>query len=636
MRYTPWIVSEHIPDMSTLENFVKSPCFAGKQGEDLAVALWGWMVDRELGIFHYCPPQEALWQKDGNDPLQIMNVYGYTICHVHAHVLAQIANAAGLKGRVGNIKGHEGTEMYYDGQWHYFDGDIQMFHRLRPPNEQVIASREQLYEDPSLVDDQPNPSNPYFFPDRHPSKMRSSYEVKPTYPELLNEQIHSMDFRLRPGEEISRIFHNRGRWHVFDPHPLAFTRYRRETGPEGPTERFWPRRQWGNGFFNYHPKLDPAFRDVELGAEEVNGLKLKADEGLVCEGETGHVLFAFESPYIYCGVPDPWKRLPSLQGALLDLTLELPTGARARVEGSAYQPGTPKLADTWETVWTSEDKTGTIEEQADFTSLADGRFNLRLRIVLEGKGAALKDFETRMWFMVSPHSLPALKAKGENRMSLHSGDRYGLNTRTVLLERRLDYQAPDDAVASKNLRYDPDDFALTLPKDDTSPWELTYKIEAPDGGKMAWVTAYFYIESYKPDEEQDGVPAKVEISSSPDGPWTVLNEYPVPVEDHGYHFGNFGEHRFEEMPTAAYVRFSARKGMRGLRIAGHYVPSKHADPGNVPLEVEHVWYEDDPKVGRRKKTHVERVEGLEHEYVVNCENTPHSEEINLRVPSLPR
>ena len=64
MWYTPWVVSEHVPDFSTLANLVHSPQFAGKKDEELAIALWGLMVDRELGIFHYCPAWELLWGRD--------------------------------------------------------------------------------------------------------------------------------------------------------------------------------------------------------------------------------------------------------------------------------------------------------------------------------------------------------------------------------------------------------------------------------------------------------------------------------------------------------------------------------------------------------------------------------------------
>ncbi len=627
MRYTPWVVSEHVPDCSTLENLVRSPDFAGKSGEELAVALWGLMVDRELGIFHYCPAQELLWGKDLYDPLKVLNVYGFTICHVHANVLAMLCEAAGFEVRIANVTGHEGTEVLYDGRWHYLDCDIQMFYRLRPPEEHIIASRDDLHRDPSLATDQPNPSNPYHLPDRLPEQVRRLYESEPSYLPVMEEKIHSMDFRLRPGEKMTRYFHHLGRWVVFENYPAMFRRYRAETGPEGPTERFWPRRQWGNGHFHYAPKLSPEYRDVELGADEVVGLALEEGRGLVCENDSGYAVFAFESPYIYCGVPDPMRRVPSVEGAVLSAVCDLPEGASARVEGASEASG------GWRVLWTSEGRTGEVECKLDFTPLAEARYRLQLRFVLEGKCARIRSFETRLWFMVSPHSLPVLRRAGANRMCLHSGDRYGLNTRTLMVEDRTDDKNWFSRLfAAENLRHDAASWVRLFPVDPSRPWRATYELAAPRGGRMAWVAAYAVIEGRKPEEDRDGAPARIEIADSPDGPWRLLAERQIIAHPQGWHFGIFGEGRFSGESDKGYVRFSAKKGAHGFRIAGHYVPAGDAPP--TVLEVEHAWYEDDPRVGRRERTHVERMEGAEHEYAVRCAETPHDERIALFVPSL--
>jgi len=628
MRYTPWIVSEHVPDYSTLENLVRSPRFAGKSGQDLAIALWALMVDRDLGIFHYCPPQELLWGKDTYDPLKILNVYGFTICHVHANVLAMLFRAAGLPARIANITGHEGTEVFYDGKWHYFDCDLQAFHRLRPPQQDIIASREDLYRDPSLVDDQPNPSNPYFLPDRLPEKVRPLYESKPEYPDLFEERIHSMDFRLRPGEEMTRYFHHRGRWVVFENYPPMFKRFRAETGPEGPTERFWPRRQWGNGFFYYAPKLSNEYRDVELGADQIHGLALEADGLRRRDAGAGHAVFAFESPYIYCGIPDPLRRLPSEDGAVLCATFDLPAGTAASIEAAL------ESSQDWQTLWTSNGQVGKVQTTVDFTSLAEAHYRLRLRFTLSGSGATLREFETRLWFMASPHSLPALRNAGENRMRLHCGDQFGLNTRPILIEHRTDsHAATAEAFATANLRHEPDSWAKLLPADPSKPWQVIYELAGPNGGKMAWLRAYAVIEGRKPDEEYDGSPAKIEIADSPEGPWQTIAEREIVEHPAGWHFGLFGEGRFSGRKQAGYVRFSAKKGALGFRIAGHYVPVGEPSEPSL-LEIEHAWYEEDPKVGRRERVHIERTDRLEHEYVVHCAHTPHDERIVLRVPSI--
>ncbi|KPK85620.1 MAG: hypothetical protein AMJ81_03250 [Phycisphaerae bacterium SM23_33] len=632
MRYTPWIVSEHVPDFSTLENLVNSPRFAGKSGQELAAALWQLMVDHDLGIFHYCPPWELLWERDVYDPLKIFNVYGFTICHVHANVLAMVARAAGFRARIAKITGHEGTEVFYDGRWHYFDADIQMFHRLRPPDEQVIASREDLYHDPTLVSDQPNPSFPYHMPDRLPKKFAKLYESKPEYPDVLEERIHPMDFRLRPGEEMTRFFRHHGRWVVFPHYPAMFKRYRAETGPEGPTERFWPWRKWGNGFFFYAPKLSPEYRDVEMGADEMRGLSLQ-DGGLVCAGDAGHVVFAFESPYVYCGIPDPLRRVPSSDGAVLKAVFDLPPGAAAKVQGA------PELSRRWRTLWSSKGQSGQVECDLDFTELADAHYRLRLRLVLHGRGGALRSFQTRLWFMVSPHSLPALKNAGDNRMRLHCGDRYGLHTRPIMIEYRTDDPRSISAAhAAENLRHDPSDWVRLFPADAAKPWQVTYRLSAPRGGKMAWLRAYSIIQGRKPGEDYDGTPAKIEIAESPDGPWQTIAERQIVEDPHGWHFGVFGEGRLSGRSRNAYIRFSAKKGAHGFRVMGHYLPACGKQAGvpagePAPLEVEHAWYEVHPDVGRRLHRHSQTITGDQHEYVVHCEHEPHDVSITLRVPS---
>jgi len=629
MWYTPWIVSEHVPDLSTLKNLIDSPRFAGKIGQDLAVALWELIVDRDLGIFHYFPARENFWQQDVYDPLKILNVYGFTICHCHAHMLAMIYREAGMDARIADIRGHEGTEVHCDGGWHYLDCDLQGFHRLRPPSEHVIASREQLYQDPTLVSDQPNPSNPYFLPDRLPEQIQNLYTVKPSWTELKEEHIHSMDFVLRPGATMTRYFHHRGRWVVFDNYAFAFKRFAKETSHEGPTERFWPRRTYGNGLLHYAPKLLPTYRDVELGADSLDGLAL-TDAGLTAKDDGGTAVFAFESPYIFCGVPDQAGRVPSYNGALVRATFDLPAGASARIDAA------PERSEAWRELWHSGAATGQLDAEVDFTALAEAQYRLRLRFVLHGAGATLKHFETSLWFMVSPHSLPALRSAGANRMHLHCGDQFGLNTRPFLLEYKMEggNDVPG-AHATENLRYAPQTYSRLLPVDPARDWEAIYRVTAPNGGKMAWLRAFTVIEGRKPDEPYDGHEATISVAESADGPWEKIAAKPIVEHEMGWHFGLFGQARLSGKSEHAYVKFAARKGAIGFRIAGHYLPSS-PPVADSRLEVEHVWYEVDPKVGRRERRHVEPITRTDHEYSVQCAHEPHDEAIILRVPSLAR
>ncbi len=525
-----------------------------------------------------------------------------------------------------NIRGHEGTEVWYDGKWHYFDCDVQMYHRLRSPNQHIIASRQQLYEDPTLVSDQPNPSNPYALPDHLPENMQPLYESEPTYTPLKEERIHSVDFVLRPGEEMTRLFRHRGRWIVYERYVPSFRRWRRETGWEGPTERFWPRRTWGNGILRYRPKLATGWRDVAVGAESLEGLA-QTQAGLRASGDVGAATFAMASPYVFCGVPDPYRRTPSQHGSLIKLSLDLPQSGRARVEAAAG------WSDQWQQIWQS-DQAGGVTGEIDFTRLSEAQYRIRLRFVLEGAGATLKDLDIGMYFMCSPHSLPALRKVGANKMSFHCGDEYGLNSRGMLLEYKMvGGRSVPGAYATRNLKYAPTSYSKLLPADPASPWEVIYHVASPGGGKMAWLAAFTVIEGRKPDEPYDGHEATIEVAESPDGPWQTIGSSPILAHEHGWHFGLFGQHRLSGKTSAAYVRFSSKKGALGFRINGHYVPVNGGPPLG-PLEIEHQWYELDPSVGRRLRSHVETVTSSEHEYVVNCAAEPHDDAVILRVPSV--
>ena len=53
--YSPWIVSEHVADTSSLEAFRQFPEWKDKSGQDLALAVWKYFVGTETGVFHYRP-----------------------------------------------------------------------------------------------------------------------------------------------------------------------------------------------------------------------------------------------------------------------------------------------------------------------------------------------------------------------------------------------------------------------------------------------------------------------------------------------------------------------------------------------------------------------------------------------------
>jgi hypothetical protein len=276
-----------------------------------------------------------------------------------------------------------------------------------------------------------------------------------------------------------------------------------------------------------------------------------------------------------------------------------------------------------------------MEPEIDWTPLADARYRAHLRLSLTGRGAALTRLRSRLWFMCSPHSLPALRKAGDNRMRLHAGDEYGLNTRAVRVEDHTDAPAFRDHVhATANLISDPAAYSRLLPRDPSRPWEVVYRIRGPQGERVAWISACTVIEGRKPGEADRGVPAAIEVSRSERGPWIEIASLPIQEHERGWHFYLAGKRAVEGAGPDVYVRFRALKGANYFRIVGHYEVGEVHAPG--PLEIEHRWYETDPRVGRRLRKHMERTETTAHEYVVHCQQAPHNDSLVLRAPSARR
>ena len=370
-------------------------------------------------------------------------------------------------------------------------------------------------------------------------------------------------------------------------------------------------------------------RDVELGADAVREPSPDVRRAWSATAGAGEAVFAFESPYIYCGIPDPMRRVPSVNGATLSAPRSPCLPARAPASKVAAEH-----SDDWQPLWSSQGQSGEVKCKVDFTSLAEARYRLRLRFVLEGPGATLKQFETMLWFMVSPHSLPALRTAGENRMQ-------------PAQRRRVRPEHPDadasSTTSTQRSRSPPPTrrtTSATSPRPSPGCCQPTRRSRGrsstnwlpPAEGKMAWASVYTIIEGRKPGEAYDGHTARIEIADSPEGPWQLLAEKPIVEHPQGWHFGPVRRGAFLRQKNKGYVRLSARKGALGVRIAGHYVP---ADARLVRLSAgDRARLVRGRPPRRPPAPHAHRADrGLSHEYVVRCQYEPHDERITLRVPS---
>ncbi|KKM16339.1 hypothetical protein LCGC14_1686810, partial [marine sediment metagenome] len=217
MIISPRVTSPNYTDFSSLSALLAGPRFAGKTGEDLAVALWELLVDEQEGIYHFWPPTERLTGRKVRDPLKLLNCFGWCLCGDNANLLATLHKAAGLEdARCVGLKGHVVEEAYYDGAWHLLDADLRAFHRRHPPEQDTIASGEDCMADATLILSQQHPSDPFYRPDVSLENMAGLYDCAASTWQCVDEHVHTMDFVLRPGERLVRGTQPEGKWTWFD------------------------------------------------------------------------------------------------------------------------------------------------------------------------------------------------------------------------------------------------------------------------------------------------------------------------------------------------------------------------------------------------------------------------------------
>ena len=133
MVISPCVTSPHCTDYSSLDAILSAARFAGKTGEELAVAIWEFVIDEVEGVYHFWPALARLNGWFVWDAMKLLNSFGWAICGQNANLIATLWRAAGLDSRLVGIEGHNVAEVFYDGGWHLLDGDLKAFHRKHPP-----------------------------------------------------------------------------------------------------------------------------------------------------------------------------------------------------------------------------------------------------------------------------------------------------------------------------------------------------------------------------------------------------------------------------------------------------------------------------------------------------------------------
>ncbi|MDH7571742.1 MAG: hypothetical protein QHJ73_19350, partial [Armatimonadota bacterium] len=103
----PWLVVNGKRNWRTVADIVAEATRGCGSEREKAIAIWRFQQNHR---FH-----ATTWDAEVQDPVKMLNVYGYTLCGDDALVLAALMQAAGLKTRPGRPIGHSTTEVLFDG-----------------------------------------------------------------------------------------------------------------------------------------------------------------------------------------------------------------------------------------------------------------------------------------------------------------------------------------------------------------------------------------------------------------------------------------------------------------------------------------------------------------------------------------
>lgn len=603
--FSPRVVGDLRPDFHSLESVLTHPRFAGKRGEPLALAIYDYFTSTVDGTWHWWTPNENAGDPytwgDVEDPVKLLNCYGWMLCATNAALLQSIYRAAGMPSRIRSLPGHAVCEVYYEDRWHILD--VDMWTWFRTP-EGHLASVEELSAAPrALILDNQRKSQPCNLPDRSLEDYAEMYaqtaqKEKVIYP-LWAARTHTMDFMLRPGESLLRAQASAGRFHI--PATWAANRKKFATEWTGqPRERYQPFRTVGNGRWIYAPDLTSHTRDVELGAWSREGLSQDAT-GLAGPGS---IVFRIQSPYPFCGVPDPDKDgFPARDGVRLE-TVGI---GLLRVE-----------AQDAEGRWV-EVETGT----ADLTNLLAARYETMLRLTLE-VGAHLTELHFDGWLQMAPMSLPRMVA-GDNRMRVERADQFGLCTTPwrVPVDFRTESALRATLVELERGTLQPgarERLKVAPPAE--GPAVAVYRFDAPVGRPFAWA----YAVSTIPEGPTDAAQKQAVLEWSLDGQtWHPLATIAIPNTPLQWDGSIDGQVRPPAPAQRLWLRVSSDTGMTALQFTGHI--AEPAIPGK--LDIVHRW----------REAGVERefiAPGGADEYTLTCGADPCDHSIEMRMPSVPR
>jgi hypothetical protein len=627
--FSPWVLSEHTPDFRDPARFRQFAAWKDLADQDLAIAVWKYLTDPVTGTYHFTDmyelTKEPYWEvKLVQDPMRILNVYGFAVCNMHTSLTCGLFKGMGFEQvrLAGWEQYHATPEIFWGGGWHYVDIDERAYILDDKGN---LASCDGIFKHPEWWEPSSKKVSP-FYPQNGGLKgvQEMAKHGPPYYAYNWYDGGYTPDFVLRPGERVERFFQPQGYWRFVDSYKGGASRKIVGRDPRGPKSGGYSENSYGNARFDYEPRIGSAWQDYTQGVWGDQNVKL-AEDGLVLAGDgAGASTFYFQFPYII--VPqngdlgtsdDDWDAC----------VLRYKTGVKTAVKVSADNGVT----------WTQAAGKGDVDEtipgagrsrqegvQAiDLTKYVAGKYAFWLRFEFEGRagGLALGSLKVTTWTQLAPLSLPRLKA-GVNHMEFQRGDKYGLNTWTVPITPEC-----SDIAELKPYLYGKYDYDAERRRD-RFHGPVTFKLAAPEGSRIEWLHISAGLWSrYDTRPVKSGDRFLVAVDEPKDFKDVWQAEVPDWIEH--WYFRGQKEVKLDRPSKVVYVRIEPTYGL--LNVAFHLHVSRTGQGAGAaaqPVVVTHKY-----RVDASEKT-VARELAKPGAYTVTCECEPQNVSVTVAAPSV--
>ena len=587
-------------DVTDIKSLVATATRGCTTDKEKAIALWAYIARRPY--YHWGTPREhpEYTSELGLvlDPVANFNVHGQVICFQVVDLLGTMAAVAGIPARTWALQGHCVNELYYDNAWHLFDAQYDCASYHVGADGQTILDHAGVCSNPTqYILNQQNPSDPFYQFDYLGGKFwpwgEKQFVAQNFYGNCSSDEVyatrvswgHTIQFHLRRGERLTRMFGNTGRWYIPASVYNSWTEPWKNKGPHDPRI---PKNRYANGVLVYQPDWQAHENNFLDGLYE--GVNYVLADGKVRPAGPGecYVIFRVISPYLIVGKPG---RL-SLDGDSYGGALFQADFFRANAGAGNSVAISTDNGLTWLNVWTNG-QVGAQTVKLDLTNQVEGRYHYLIKVTLAGNApqdASLANLRLENHLFYSPVPLPAIKP-GLNRFKFTCKEQENVLIIRPDLADNPGYQRFFHEL--HNLVYN-SSFTLHL-SPSGSVGHATLEVAPPAGSKVQWLTVDgMYSASTYVSNVRDKVRVLCRADYDPEWKWRVAWKDKFQYSSH-WRREKTVDIMLPRPADKCYVKFrlykSSRVSLNGCKIYAHYYRPEPALPAGS-VKVTHVWLED--------------------------------------------